>query len=190
MAALTTDCLCGDYEQPILFALSVSFMMTLLAVTDICINHYLIKEPVTHNPLKLIFQVLRYAVKNKYPRLRSAFTYWEDKPYSRIDLGKSKYGGPFTTEQVEDVKTFFRFLALLSSHSLGSSNRWTRICLYMSHYQDGLFIKSNDNCLTLKDFGNCIQQKIVKHVSIFTVVLFAHSRRTVKYQMLQSKQIP
>ena len=67
----------------------------------------------THNPLTFIFQVLRYAVKNKYPRQRSAFTYWEDKPYSRIDLGKTKYGGPFTTEQVEDVKTYFRILVLI-----------------------------------------------------------------------------
>ena len=71
---------------------------------------WLIVEPVTINPFKLIFQVLKYAVKNKYPRLRSAFTYWEDKPYMRIDLGKAKYGGPFTTEQVEDVKIFFRLL--------------------------------------------------------------------------------
>ena len=31
---------------------------------------------------------------------------------SRIDLGKSKYGGPFTTEQVEDVKTILRLLAI------------------------------------------------------------------------------
>ena len=30
----------------------------------------------------------------------------------RIDLGKSRYGGPFTTEQVEDVKTFFRVLVV------------------------------------------------------------------------------
>ena len=31
----------------------------------------------------------------------------------RIDFAKEKYGGPFTTEQVEDVKTFFRVLAIL-----------------------------------------------------------------------------
>ena len=62
--------------------------------------------------MKLIYQVLKYAAKNRHPRLRSVFTYWEDKPYSRIDLGKNKYGGPFTTEQVEDVKTFFRILTV------------------------------------------------------------------------------
>ena len=85
---------------------------TLSILSDCCFNHWLVKEPVTTNPLKLIYQVLKYAVKNKYPRLRSAFTYWEDKPYSRIDLGKNIYGGPFTIEQVEDVKTFLRILAV------------------------------------------------------------------------------
>ena len=83
---------------------------TLSILSDCCFNHYLVKEPVTSNPLKLIYHVLKYSVKNKYPRLRSAFTYWEDKPYSRIDLGKNKYGGPFTIEQVEDVKTCFRII--------------------------------------------------------------------------------
>ena len=32
---------------------------------------------------------------------------------SRLDLGKHKYGGPFTTEQVEDVKTFLRLLMVV-----------------------------------------------------------------------------
>ncbi len=29
-----------------------------------------------------------------------------------MDLGKSRYGGPFTTEEVEDVKTFFKILII------------------------------------------------------------------------------
>ena len=74
----------------------------------------LIKEPVTQNPFKLIYKVIKYAIKNKYQRYRSAFTYCEDELPSRIDLGKSKYGGPFTIEQVEDVKTFLRLLVILA----------------------------------------------------------------------------
>ena len=34
---------------------------------------------------------------------------------SRIDYTKERYGGPFTTEQVEDVKTFVRILLFLVS---------------------------------------------------------------------------
>ena len=42
----------------------------------------------------------------------------EDKLPSRFDFGKSKYGGPFTTEQVEDVKTFLRMSVILIFCSL------------------------------------------------------------------------
>ena len=65
------------------------------------------------NPIKLVLQVLNYARKNKYPRNRSALTYWEDNYPSRLDLGKEKYGGPFSEEEVEDVKTVFRLIPLL-----------------------------------------------------------------------------
>ena len=72
-------------------------------------------EPRSPDPLKSIVSILKYAVKHKRPTMRSALTYWEEDIPSRIDLGKSKYGGPFTTEQVEDVKTFWRILAVVAS---------------------------------------------------------------------------
>ena len=72
-------------------------------------------QQMSRNPLKIIFKVLFYAFKHKYPERRSAFTYWENYIPSRIDLGKQKYGGPFTYEQVEDVKTMFRLLLLMVS---------------------------------------------------------------------------
>ena len=68
-----------------------------------------------HNPLKLIYKVLKYAWKHKFPENRSAFTYWENDIPPRIDLGKNKYGGPFTTEEVEETKSFFCILILLFS---------------------------------------------------------------------------
>ena len=108
-SVIFTNCL-TRYNSISYFVLPLSCTLSILS--DCCFSHWLVKEPVTSNPLKLMYQVLKYAVKNKYPRLRSAFTYWEDKPYSRIDLGKNKYGGPFTIEQVEDVKTFFRILVV------------------------------------------------------------------------------
>ena len=67
------------------------------------------------NPYKLVFKVIKYACLNKRPTLRSAFTYCEDELPSRMDLGKLRYGGPFTTEQVEDVKVFLRILTVLFS---------------------------------------------------------------------------
>ena len=62
--------------------------------------------------LKIIYQVLKFAAKHKAPLNRSALTYWEEDVPSRMDLGKSRYGGPFTTEQVEDVKSILRLFAM------------------------------------------------------------------------------
>ena len=71
-----------------------------------CFKHHLIIEPAQHNnPVKLIWRVVRYALKNKGSVNPSAFTYGESPP-SRLDLAKERYGGPFTTGQVEDVKSF------------------------------------------------------------------------------------
>ena len=67
----------------------------------------------SRNPYKLVYKVIKFAAQHKTPIRRSAFTYCEDELPSRMDLGKEKYGGPFTTEQVEDVKVFLGILCIL-----------------------------------------------------------------------------
>ena len=66
-----------------------------------------------NNTLKLIWGVVQFAKKNKEHIFRSAFTY-NEMP-SRLDLAKQRYGGPFTTREVEDVKNFWQQFFLLSS---------------------------------------------------------------------------
>ena len=90
-----------------------SLFMTLAILSNHLCHGILYKEPLITNPVKQIASVLNFARKNKYPRYRSALTYWEERGPSRIDLGKDKYGGPFTEEEVEDVKTILRMLPLL-----------------------------------------------------------------------------
>ena len=97
----------------------VSCVQIILSVCGIIFNGMATKwvtiEETSRNSLKIIFRVLYYSYKHRYPENRSAFTYWENDIPSRIDLGKAKYGGPFTYEQVEDVKTMFRLLLLMLS---------------------------------------------------------------------------
>ena len=78
-----------------------------------CHSHFN-TEPVGRiNPVKQIFKVLNYARHHSQPVFRSAFTYGEVP--SRLDPAKNRYGRPFTTEEVEDVKTFNRILLVLIS---------------------------------------------------------------------------
>ena len=106
-------------------------------------NHPLI------NPYKLIFKVLTYSWKHKYPERRSALTYWEEKYPSRIDLGMSKYGGPFTVEEVEDVKTFFRLLPVIfcaGGCCVGTCISWEKLLI-----AELLFSEKNARILACSD---------------------------------------
>ena len=105
-------------EVTMMMSLVSTILLSVGLVLDFLFGHKLVREPVTVNPVTLIFKVLKYAAKHRHPVMRSAFTYCDDEKPSRLDYGKTKYGGPFTTEQVEDVKTFWRILLVISVISL------------------------------------------------------------------------
>ena len=123
------------------------FITMAFGLAMVCGNR-IVTLPIGENPLKLIWKVLRFAAEHKHPVYRSAHTYWEDEIPSRINLGKDKYGGPFTNEQVEDVKTFFRIISLTipSAAVVGSSKLvnfnfifsvyWTEDTLMDFHYSN------------------------------------------------------
>ena len=113
-------CLAGIYDR-LLEELTICICLTLIVILAITFDKVFLKEPITQNPFRLICKVIKYAVKTKHPRCRSAFTYCEDELPSRMDLGKRKYGGPFTTEEVENVKTFLRLLLIIFVGSVVSS---------------------------------------------------------------------
>ena len=106
-------CLTDSFILPsyIISGVSVSIVL----VTHSFFKHWLENIFLIDNPIKLIVGVLNYARKHKYPENRSALTYWEKEVPSRLDLGKEKYGGPFSEEEVENVKTIFRMIPLFIS---------------------------------------------------------------------------
>ena len=104
------------FEQFFIISYVISGVtVSIVLITNYLFKHWLDTTPHIINPVKYISEVLNYARKNKYPRNRSALTYWEEDYPSRLDLGKEKYGGPFSEEQVEDVKTVLRLIPLLIS---------------------------------------------------------------------------
>ncbi len=127
------------------------------------------------NSLTIIYKVLKYSYQHKYPERRSAFTYWENDIPSRIDLGKDKYGGPFTYEQVEDVKTFFSLLMLIVSlfgfHLMGDG------------YSLSNYIMKMFGCPTALSFGLILGNP--KHIPLLVAVvgipLFQCVKRRVRH---------
>lgn len=95
------------------FGLPVVTATTVVLVC--CCRRHLERDPTNKtNPVRLIWAVTNFARKHKEPvGRRSAFTYTEAP--SRLDLAKTRFGGRFTSEQVEDVKSFWHiFFVLLS----------------------------------------------------------------------------
>ena len=106
-------CSLQSSEVAIIISYLPVLFLSLGLFLDFFFRHWLVREPVSVNPLRTIYRVMKYAALHRFPEQRSAMTFWEDELPSRLDNGKTKYGGPFTTEQVEDVKTFWKVLVVI-----------------------------------------------------------------------------
>lgn len=112
------DSECGITVPSIIVMVAIIVMAIAILGVSLCIGHhkkkwFVFDSGTRWNPYKLVYQVLKFAVEHKSPVHRSAFTFCEDELPSRIDFGKQKYGGPFSTEEVEDVKVFLGILSVL-----------------------------------------------------------------------------
>ena len=65
--------------------------------------------------VKHAIKILLTRVDYCYPLQRSAFTHSDNYISSRLDFAKERYGGPITTELIENVKTFLRIVIVLFS---------------------------------------------------------------------------
>ena len=144
----------------------VSYVLSGVAVITVIVTNFLYKhwlDTTCHivNPVKLIAKVLNYARKNKYPRNHSALTYWEGNYPSRLDLGKNKYDGPFTEEQVENVKVVIQLTPLF-------------ICIVGLVFADDFkwinYYKSNDDL----SFIDCFMFKSALHALVASLLILLY----------------
>ena len=102
------------FEAILVFAVP----LTVIIISDCLGQQWLDRTHKVTNPIKLIIQVLNYTRKHRYPERHSAFTYIDEEQPTRMDYGKEKFGGPFTEEEVEDVKTVLRLIPMITCLSL------------------------------------------------------------------------
>ena len=136
----------------------------LLLTVSLCVVHYrkvwFFLEPAGINPYKLVYRVVKFAYQHKVPLRRSAFTYCDEESPTRLDVGKHKYGGPFTTKQVEDVKAFWGILKILIT--IGPA------FLLQTAMQTllPLFARHNDIFLNRKDYHEVHLEGVARHILI------------------------
>ena len=148
------------------YFIMITFIASGVSVSLVLVSHSFLKHKLENislikNPIKLIVRVLCYARKHKYPENRSALTYWEEEAPSRLDLGKDKYGGPFTEEEVEDVKTVFRMLPLFIG--------FIAIILYDDSYWSAVDSFTLPTSLAVTDFLYHISSVILMLLYLFFI---------------------
>ena len=103
-------CIPADY----VVVLVVALCLTLAISLDCLLKHWLDKDPVIprgENPLCLILKIVWFTVKSRRSPIPSQ---QHHGVLTNFDVAKRVYAGPFTHEQVEDVKTFFRVLLVIA----------------------------------------------------------------------------
>ena len=146
--------------------LVVALSLTLAVASNFLMNHWLLKEQVTSNPLPLIMKVVYFTLKIKLQKRRIVDT--EHGFLSKLNFAKRVYNGPFTSEQVEDVKTFFRVMLVICIFSVISGGFPTiniTSDLLMEHYTSWI------NELSNHDESKYCYQNLLVYQSSFTFAL-------------------
>ena len=89
-------------------------LISIAMITHYCLQNWYFKDRQRENPLKSIINVTYFsATVKRHPPIRNRpFRYGEGKK-PRIELAKIEYDGDFSSEEVENVKTFYQILFLI-----------------------------------------------------------------------------
>jgi len=126
--------------SPTLYLIYAAIVAFALCTNAICCNK-LTDYSKTSNNIKQIYYVLKYAAQHKYPEDRDTGAFYKR---SRLDNGKRRNGGPFTNEEVEEVRTFIQIFFLCTITFVYTTT------LYMNGYSlaylDFNYNYSQNNC--------------------------------------------
>ena len=176
---------CIPYSQSLLSSIFITLLLTLALCVEFIFRKELVKEPMSPNPLKLIYGVVRYARKHKYPVARSSLSYWDKKKW-RIDLSKSMYGGPFTSDEVEDVKSFIRMacVILIGSFFTGYFMIYADTEIYMLNYFQDKALRETTSDI-LGTYRHCMVRQIFHEGASFLIVVGVPFYEFILYPLFQ-----
>ena len=169
----------------VIFSIATGALVLLLITC--CKRRWFYVELPQKNPYKTVYKVLQFARRHKYPLQRSAFTYCDDYIPSRIDFAKERYGGPFSTEEVENVKTLFRIIVILISLGpvfviqVPASRYIFALFSYHTHLLKG------SNTVWIRFVENRFLMSLAENIlfSFYIWYIFSHLRKRIPKMLLR-----
>ena len=112
-----TDCI-ADTGTFYIKTFFVAMCLTVALCLDYLFHHILVKEPAVHGKsLRVILGVIRYTIKHRHLRYSLSATSNNTIP-SRFEVAKHIHGGPFTAQQVDNVRKFLWILIIIATYIL------------------------------------------------------------------------
>ena len=135
----TSDCVQKVYNVLYIKPFVSSLCLSLALCSDYLFQHTLIKEQISGKPLLTTLKVLLYTFKSR--KFKYNFTHTEE-PISAFDIAKHRYGGPYTAQQVENVRTFLWMITVIALFAV--------ICgiLYPLEYAQDKMMYNSDNTIS------------------------------------------
>ena len=106
-------------EQEAALILLIGVSLSLALISTFFLSNWLMRDQITNNPLQLISKVVYFTLKSKLKR-HSNIHFRQHGFLSKLNVAKTIHNGPFTSNQVEDVKTFFRVILVVGVLSMFS----------------------------------------------------------------------
>ena len=109
-----SECFASQYKMIYIKALTVALCLTLALSSDFVCKQWLVEQHLTKKPFSEVLKVIRYSIRKR--KVRYEFiTGDDDEIPSLFDVAKHQYGGPFTSLQVDNVRTFLKVIAVLAT---------------------------------------------------------------------------
>lgn len=176
----STDCT-PDYVGVLVVATCLSIALC----SNFLLNQYLVKEHLIQNPLSTIWNVIKYSIKNRRLQKRISALY-RGGILTCLNISKTFYGGPFTSEQVEDVKAFIRVIAVIATCILACGG-----IPIIQYAQDQLL--HHLYMLPINSVAGCYQRLSISYVTytfaLLTVLVYQFIIHPLFYNFLQEVSI-
>lgn len=160
-----SDCIQEKYQILYVKPFFVSVCLSVALCSDYLFQHWLIKEHVAGRSLQAIFSIIKYTIRNRKFKYNYSNEY---ESLSSFDIAKHRYGGPFTSQQVENVRTFLWMILVLAVFAL--------ICgipIPLDYAQDKMMRPVIDSleCYTKTAMGNFGSISITIFILFFEFIL-------------------
>ena len=110
---LVSECISSVYNMFYIRTFTVVVCLSLALCSDFACKDWVVKEEVSRQSLSEVWRIIWYIIKNR--KVKYDFVTQGNELTTLFDVAKHQHGGPFTSLQVDNVRTFLWMIVILAT---------------------------------------------------------------------------